>query len=461
MTMRTDLDRLLGSVLQADGPQTVPPGLVEAALVEARTTDQRRPLVKPLDPLAWPPLIGPMPRRASRRIATLAVVALLVVVAIAVALLAGSLHPPRVLADGQRAFVWLGDRAYQFSGDGSTEHQATPRRSGWNCPKLVAGTTEFAQAGFMGWDLVDVSTDVLVAHISFDTAGTERMSPDGRRLAILDIAGRIGVATVGQPPASELVWYDVPGPQAFDWSRGGDRLAILSRVGSELTLEVLDATSGVRRLVLRSAEPSGEFPAGAVRWSSDGPYLVLAVGADVPSVAIVDTSTGTSIEVPGISGSSGLHPDLDGGAALTADGSSIAIVRSPTEILITDAIGRTVSTIRTSHPARDLSWSAMGDRLAFRDGDALVVVSRDGNGRRAVSVAPNAAFQWDPATTDLIVAGAGPDGIVVERYQTTSLRRIARLETTPSDVVPSLPPGRGFVDEEAAPICLQLDEVDP
>lgn len=461
MTTRPDLDRLLGAVLEADGPQTVPPGLVEAALAEARSTGQRRPLLRPLDPLAWPPVVGPLPHLARRRIATLAIVALLVAAAIALALLVGGPRPPRVLADGQRAFVWLGDRAYQFSDVGSTEHQATPRRGGWSCPKLVPGTTVFAQAGFMGWDLVDVATDILVAHISFNTAGSERMSSDGRRLAILDLAGRIGVATVGQPSATELVWYDVPGIHAFDWSRSGDRLAILSAAGSEIILEVLDAASGIRRPVLSSALPAGDWPGGTVRWSSDGPYVLLAIGADVRSVAIVDTRTGTSIEVPGISGAAGTYPDLDLGAALSADGTSIALVRSPTEILIADATGRTVATIRTSQPARDLAWSTNGDRLAFRDGDTLVAVDRDGTDRRAATIGANFAFRWDLVTPELIVASAGVDGIAVERYETTSLTPVARLEPPPSSVGPSPRPGLGFVDAEANPICIQLDDVGP
>jgi hypothetical protein len=457
MTMLTHVDRLLGSVLEADGPQTVPPGLVEAALVEARTTGQRRPLLRPFDPLAWPPLVGPLPRWASRRMATLAVVALLVVVAIAVALLVGSPRPPRVLADGQRAFVWLGDRAYQFIGDGSTEHQVTPGRSlGGRCPTLVTGTTAIARPGFMGWDLVDVSTDAVVAHITFNIAGREVWSPDGRRMVILDEAGRIGVATVGDRLATELVWYEVPNVQAFDWSRDGDRLVFLSRKGSELTLEVIDVTSWTRQPILRSVGQSG-----AVQASSEGRNVVLAYQLDASSVAIVDAGTGGSTELSGISGPTGLGPDLDGGIAVTADGTSIAIVRSPTEILITDATGGTVGTTRTSQPARDLAWSGVGDRLAFREGDTLVVVDRDGARRRAVNVAPSASFQWDPATTDLIVASAGDDGVAVERYETASLTTIAHLAQPPSAVASSLPSSRGFVDEVATPICLQLDTFRP
>jgi hypothetical protein len=126
-----------------------------------------------------------------------------------------------------------------------------------------------------------------------------------------------------------------------------------------------------------------------------------------------------------------------------------------------DATGATLGTTVTSEPVRDLAWSASGDRLAFREGDALVVVDRDGTGRRAVSVAPNAVFRWDEATTDLIVASAGAGGVAVERYETASLTPIARLARPQASVVPTPPSSRGFVDEDDVLICLELDEIGP
>jgi hypothetical protein len=451
MTMLTDVDRLLGSVLEADGPQAVPPGLVEAALVEARATGQRRPLVRLLDPLAWPPLVGPLPRRASRRLATLALVALVVVAAIALAVLVGSPRPPRVLADGQRAFVWLGDRAYQFVGDGSTEHRVTPGRGAGSCPTLIAGTTVIARVGFLGWDLVDVATDTVVGHVTFNIAGREIWSDDGRRMAILDEADRLGIATVDDPAAPELVWYDVPGFQGFDWSRGGDRAAVLSAVGGVQVLQVLDVTTGIRRDVVR---PEGTIT--DVRWSSDGPILIaVAAGPGASTLTMIDPDGGPAIDLPGVGA------DLVDATAATADGTAIAFGRPSNGIRVMDATGATLGTTVTSEPVRDLAWSASGDRLAFREGDALVVVDRDGTGRRAVSVAPNAVFRWDEATTDLIVASAGAGGVAVERYETASLTPIARLARPPASVVPTPPSSRGFVDEDDVLICLELDEIGP
>jgi hypothetical protein len=54
MTATFEFDRLLESVLAADGPQTVPATVVEAALTQSRTLKQRRPRVSVLDRQAWP-----------------------------------------------------------------------------------------------------------------------------------------------------------------------------------------------------------------------------------------------------------------------------------------------------------------------------------------------------------------------------------------------------------------------
>lgn len=456
MTMTTEFDRLLGSVLADDGPQGLPPGLVEAALGEARTTDQRRPWLRVLDPLAWPPLVGPMPRLAGRRLATLAALALLVIAALAVAVLVGSPRPPRVLGDGQRAFVWMGETAYQFIADGSTEHHVTPGRGAGSCPTLVGGTSVIARFGFNGWDLIDVSTDTVVGHITFNTAGREGWTSDGRRMAIMDTAGRLGMATVDDPAAPELVWFAVPGIVAFDWSASGDRLAILSDSASGLTLEIMDVATGARRV---AAQADGS--AGDMRWSSDGSTMLLHTVSDPSTVTLLDVDTGRSVQLTGMTGASGSGIGVGWESAWTNDGTALALVRTPTEVLITDAQGSTLGVVATTVPARDLAWSASGDRLAFREGDVLVVVDRDGTRRRAVSVASNAAFQWDGATTDLIVAIAGDDGVAVERYETTSLTPIARLARPPAPVSPTFPSSRGFVDEDAVAICLELDASGP
>ena len=67
MTATFEFDRLLESVLDADGPQAVPPTVVEAALTKSRAFKQRRPRVSALDRQAWPARHGPL-RSGSRTI---------------------------------------------------------------------------------------------------------------------------------------------------------------------------------------------------------------------------------------------------------------------------------------------------------------------------------------------------------------------------------------------------------
>ena len=87
MTATVDFDRLLGSVLEAGGPQEVPTDFVEAAMDTARAVDQRHPLAARLDRRAWPSgRIGSAvtsPRVLATRLAVLG--AAVVIVAIAVA----------------------------------------------------------------------------------------------------------------------------------------------------------------------------------------------------------------------------------------------------------------------------------------------------------------------------------------------------------------------------------------
>ena len=54
MNATFDFDRLLASVLEGEGPRSVPTIVVEAALESSRHLDQRRPLVRALDRRAWP-----------------------------------------------------------------------------------------------------------------------------------------------------------------------------------------------------------------------------------------------------------------------------------------------------------------------------------------------------------------------------------------------------------------------
>ncbi len=420
MTTLTDIDRLLGLVLEADGPQTMPLGLVDAALVEARTVHQRRPFLRVLDQHAWPPLAAPLPRGATRRMATIALLALLVIAAIAAAVLVGSPRAPQVLGGGQRAFVWVGDTAHLATTDGTSAHPITPGRSITVCPTLIAGTTIIARPGFNAWNLIDVTSGRAVAAVPI-AAGSERWSPDARRFAILDAVGRVGVVTFEEPAAPQTVWYDAPGIHALDWSLDGERLAIVTQIGTELAIEVLDVATGARQVAYRrQVEPSefGDGPLRMVHWSSNGSIIALqiAVGGSMP-ITLVDTGSGGTARLPGVMGASGAGADLDTESALTPDGTAFAVVASSSEVAIFDNRGARLGAVRTTQRATGLAWSADGRLLAFREGDALVVVARDGSTRRTAMVGSSASFRWDAVGLGLIVATARSGGAVIERIR--------------------------------------------
>ena len=89
MTATFDFDRLLESVLETGGPQSLRPTVVEAALTEARGSRQRRPLVRPLDRRAWPaPRLSPA-NPAAARLALVGLVMLLTMALVAAAVVVG------------------------------------------------------------------------------------------------------------------------------------------------------------------------------------------------------------------------------------------------------------------------------------------------------------------------------------------------------------------------------------
>ena len=95
MTATYDFERLLGSVLDERGPQTVDGTVIEAALAVARQHAQRRPVVTALDRRAWPTPRMSIANPRAARLATLGLVALLTLAIIAASLFVGSLVPPR------------------------------------------------------------------------------------------------------------------------------------------------------------------------------------------------------------------------------------------------------------------------------------------------------------------------------------------------------------------------------
>lgn len=252
MTATTDFDRLLGAVLEADGPQGLPAGLVDAALADARIVGQRRPFFRLADRLGWPPLGWPVPRSGSRRFALLALVALLGAAVVASLLVAGG-GPRRLVGDGERIYVWANRQAHLIAADDVSSY-TVPAFRGDDCATLVPGTMLVTRGGFGQWHVIDLSTNRAVGSVSTDYGGGERWAPGAPRLAQFDVAGRVGLTTFVDPTRPITRWIPVEGVVDVDWSLDGERLAAIAIREGTIHVVVIDATN--RRSDQRRNEPA-------------------------------------------------------------------------------------------------------------------------------------------------------------------------------------------------------------
>lgn len=458
MTATTDFDRLLGAVLEADGPQGLPPGMVDAALAESRTLGQRRPLIPLLDGLGWPPIGWPLPRAASRRFVLLAFVALLGAAVVASALLIAGGRPRPLVGAGERIYLWANGRAYLVTGDGVSSH-AVPafRGEATDCATLVPGTSIVTRGGFGQWHLIDLMTGQEVGSVSTDYGGGERWSPGGATLAQFDFTGRVGITTFVDPTRPLTRWVPVPGVIDVAWSLAGDRLAALAVRDGVVVIDVIDAASGAATTTVTTL--TGATP--SIGWASNGPVVEVregtrASGGFTSTTTLVDTHDGSATTLTGIHMLDGQVP-APGPGALTPDGAVFALPSSST-ITLFDRQGAPVATIVTDRAARDLAWSSDGRLLAFRDGERLVVADIDGRIRASADLDPSAPFLWDRVGSDLVVARPAAGGALVERYRGDDLTLVAGIRATSLTPVGSgRPAGSAVTGGASLQVCLQLD----
>ena len=290
MTVLTDVDRLLRSVLEADGPQAVPPGLVEAALVEARTTGQRRPLVRWADRRAWP---APGAGAASRSVPVVVVGTVVGAVAVATfgAIISGGQHAPPPISVSP-----------------SPPPSSAPPSPSPSESRPVVGDGEpwislIAQTG-AGYGVHFVRPDGSGLHRwAAGIPGTQEhpdWSPDGRRL-VVDTVDSLGVRDLWIADADgsdarraidcvdpctgvdEPAWSPDGGSIAFQRIVVGDRGTMTS------TLEILDVATGTTRVVLTM--PTRQVLL-APRWAPDGRRLVVEVARLPEDSYLVDPDGG-------------------------------------------------------------------------------------------------------------------------------------------------------------------------
>jgi TolB protein len=199
--------------------------------------------------------------------------------------------------------------------------------------------------------------------IAWSRAGTIYvMNADGSRMRRISPAG--GGALTGQP-----------------WSPDGTRLAYGYRRGDRAPSEVhvVGADGRGRRRLSAGEQPT---------WSPAGQRLSFLRGGNV-----------WTIDADG-SGTRRLTSDARGaqrGAEWSPDGTRLAALRRGGLYVIAAGgggqtrISRVGSLDPRDGPAR---WSRAGDRIAFSDGNQVVVVNRNGSGRRRLAEGTNPA--WSP-----------------------------------------------------------------
>ncbi|MEO6208372.1 MAG: hypothetical protein ABIP77_10530 [Candidatus Limnocylindrales bacterium] len=449
MTTLTDFDRLLSTVLEVDGPQGVPPGLVDAALAQARTVGQRRPFIPVADRLGWPPIGWPVPRAVQRRFTILTLVALLAAALVASALLIAGGRARSLVDAGERIYVWANSRAHLVTADGVTSLQTLNYRN-WLCPPLVPGTLIVGQSARGQWNLMDLTTGRAVGSVSTNYGGGERWSPHSAALALFDFTGRVGLVDLADPARPVTHWIPVLGVVDVAWSLDGDRLAVLVIRDGAISVVVIDAATDAVTTVATSLRGDE----AQVGWASRGSRVDVRMASVVAggyawTSTLVDTQSGTSIKLPDVRIPNGQEISPSFGA-LSPDGLKFAKPLAAS-VSVFNPEGDVVRTLPTVGPAQDLAWSPDGRHVAFRDGDALVVADVEDETRATMALDPTEPFAWHRSGEDLIVARQADGGAVVERYRGRDLELLA-WKDLPSPAGTALPP------DAANPRCLQLDD---
>jgi hypothetical protein len=409
MTMHTDVDRLLGLVLEDDGPQSLPPGLLEAALTEARAVGQRRPLLPWVDRRAWP---------ATATAGTGGRAVLVVAVgAVAVAMFGA------ILSGGQQA-------PPPISATPSAPPSSAPPSPSPSASRPVVGDDEawislIAQTG-AGYGVHFVRPDGSDLHRwAAGIPGTQEhpdWSPDGRQLVVdtRDGAGvrDLWIADADGSDARRVIDCVDPctGVDEPAWSPDGASIAFQRIVIGDLgtltsTLEILDLATETTHVVLT-------MPARQVllapRWAPDGRRLVVEVARlpedsylvdpDGGAIGIVDLdATQPVVELLTEFASFGQLPDW------SPDGDWIVWVSSVdgdpghTELVRSRPDGTDVETITAVVPdgaaAVNPTYTPDGTQILFTriaaSGDtALMSIAPDGTDLRISSADVEAFIGW-------------------------------------------------------------------
>jgi Tol biopolymer transport system component len=411
MTMHTDVDRLLGHVLEDDGPQSLPPGLVEAALTEARAVGQRRPLVRWADRRAWP---VPAPAgTGGRSVLVVAVVAGAVAIAMFGAIIGGGQPAPPPIS--------MSPSAPPSSASPSPSPSASRPVVGDDEPWISL----IAQTG-AGYGVHFVRPDGSDLHRwAAQMPGTQEhpdWSPDGQQLVIDTVDGAgvrdLWIADADGSDARRVIDCVDPctGVDEPAWSPDGASIAFQRIVVGDLgtltsTLEILDLATETTRVVLT-------MPARQVllapRWAPDGRRLVVEVARlpedsytvdpDGGAIGIVDLDAAQpAVELLTDFASFGQLPDWSPDGEWIVWISSVDGDPGHTELVRSRPDGSDVEVITTFVPdgaaAVNPTYTPDGTRILFTriavSGDtALMSIAPDGTDLRVSTADVEAFIGW-------------------------------------------------------------------
>ena len=380
MTVTTDFDRLLASVLEADGPQSIPDRVVDGAIVDARSIPQRRPILRGLDRRAWPGRVATA-GLGTRQLIMVGTVGLLLV-AIAAAMIVGSgrSRPSLdLLADGAR--VTYSDNATLVVVDatGIRRRDNVAIGRGDLAPALVPGTNLATLYGFSEWQVIDLESGSAIGTVSTDYAGFERWSANGERLALVDLSGVIEIAGFEDRRSPTTTRFDMPGLESMDLSWDGRRMAVVVSDGPTLRLDIIDIATGDRRTAhvfdpgVDPPNPAEGSTVGVV-WASEADHVVVSVPTETDDSEIwlvdLDGALAKRIDAASLYWLS---------SSISRDGSRISAYDASGALYVIDAAtGGTVFVDAGPSHSVPVGWSSDGGRLAILNDGVLRVIHPDG-----------------------------------------------------------------------------------
>jgi hypothetical protein len=391
MTATYDFDRLLGSVLQSNGPQTLPSGVVDPALTTARTIRQRRPVVAGLDRRAWP--TQRLVPSSTTRLAMVGLAVLLVLAALAVGGAVGTHLLDQTHRGPRGPIASVPPTAPSPSSDSvvapvvQTPPPAPPVDPNGVFSALSYSTFRLGCREPFRLDLTTgASLSIGDCHdlVAPDSSSVGRRGPAG--LMVSNQGGSASVPVDAPKDAYPMAWS--PDSRWLVWTAAEDP------TGRPMVAGIVSA-DGSRQVRLPAPDAAWETPS----WSPDSSRVAIATSAGL----LVGKADGSDLRIIG---------SFPTPLAWAPGGDRFAYVYGGDLWTVNiDGAGPTNLTRFTFGGAGTAAWSPFGGTIAVMQGRTLWFVDLFG-GRHGVDLGIDAAsgvsqLAWAPAGGSLAVALGG------------------------------------------------------